>query len=407
MFPIRICKPLIRAVGATLALALLAGGIPAPTVPVLAQDAPTFDAAVFAIGLEPVAAGFEQPVYVTSPGDGTDRLFVVERRGRIRIVIDGAILPQAFLEIPALVESGGSEQGLLSMAFPPDFAESGAFYVYYTATSEEGVGDNTIARFHLSPDDPNRADPESREVLIAVPDQRTNHNGGSLQFGPDGLLYAGLGDGGGGGDPLENGQNPETLLGSILRIDPARDAGSEPYAIPDDNPFADGQGGAPEVWAWGLRNPWRFSFDRGTGDLYIADVGQGAREEIDWVPAGTPGGLNFGWNIMEGSACFRADACDETGLTLPVAEYSHEFGCSVTGGYVYRGEREPALEGVYLFADYCSGLVWGLGRDASGAWALSEPIDTGLSISSFGEDAAGEVYVVSLRGDIYRVTASP
>jgi glucose/arabinose dehydrogenase len=386
-------------------LALLAGGGLGVMVPVTAQESPPFDPAEFSFGLEPVASGFEQPVYVTSPDDGTDRLFVVERRGRIRIIAGGEILPQAFLEIPALVESGGSEQGLLSMAFPPDFAESGAFYVYYTATSEEGVGDNTIARFHVSAVDPNRADPDSREVLISVPDQRTNHNGGILQFGPDGFLYAGFGDGGGGGDPLENAQNPETLLGSILRIDPASDAGGESYAIPDDNPFADGQGGAPEVWAWGLRNPWRFSFDRETGDLYIADVGQGAWEEIDWAPAGTPGGLNFGWNLMEGSACFRADVCDETGLTLPVAEYSHEFGCSVTGGYVYRGEREPALEGVYLFGDYCSGLVWGLGRDAAGDWVLSDPIETGLSISSFGEDAAGEVYLVSLRGEIYRVTA--
>lgn len=368
-----------------------------------AQESPDFDPTAFTIGLAPVASGFAQPVYVNGPGDGTNRLFVVERTGRIRIIAGGEVLPEPFLDIVSIVQSGGSEQGLLSVAFPPDFAESGVFYVYYTAQGEEGVGDNTIARYGLSESDPNRADPDSAEVLLAVTDDRVNHNGGPLVFGPDGYLYAGLGDGGGGGDPEGNAQNPGTLLGSVLRID--ADAGAAPYAIPPDNPFADGGAGAPEVWAWGLRNPWRLSFDRQSGDLFVGDVGQNAIEEVNWVPAGTPGGTNFGWNVMEGTSCFRADDCDREGLTLPVAEFTHEFGCSVVGGYVYRGELEPALEGVYLFGDYCSGLVWGLGRDASGAWVLSDPVETGVRISSFGEDAQGEVYLVSLTGEVFRVTS--
>jgi glucose/arabinose dehydrogenase len=372
--------------------------------PVVAQDDSTLDFAEFTIDLEPVATGFDQPVYVTGPDDGTGRLFVVERPGTIRIIAGGEVLAEPFLDITPFVESGSSEQGLLSVAFPPDFADTGEFYVYFTARGDEGVGDNTIARFAVSGDDPNRSDPSSGEVLIAVHDERPNHNGGLLLFGPDGYLYAGLGDGGGGGDPAGNAQDPQALLGSMLRIDPTT-RGERPYAIPGDNPFASGEGGAPEVWAWGLRNPWRFSFDREKGDLYIADVGQNAIEEVNWLPSGTPGGVNFGWNIMEGNECFRAELCDATGLIPPVAQYSHDFGCTVVGGYVYRGEREPALDGVYLFADYCSGLVWGLGRDAAGDWVLSQPQETGLRISSFGEDAAGEVYVVSLGGDVFRVTA--
>ena len=374
-----------------------------PALPSAAQSDKPFDPATFAVGIELVASGFEQPVYVTAPDDGSGRLFVVERAGRIRIVAGGAVLPEPFLDVVSLVGSRGSEQGLLSVAFPPDFATSGEFYVYYTARSDEGVGDNTVARYRVSGDDPNGADPDSGEVILAVPDWRVNHNGGQLAFGPDGYLYIGLGDGGGGGDPEGNAQDPSTLFGSILRIDPATTDGA--YAIPPDNPFADRQGGAPEVWAWGLRNPWRFSFDRGTGDLYIGDVGQGTIEEVNWLPSGTPGGVNFGWNVTEGSGCFRGATCDASGLTLPIAEYSHDFGCSIIGGYVYRGALEPALEGVYVFADYCSGLLWGLGRDNAGNWVLSQPVETGLRISSFGEDAQGEVYVVSLNGDVFRLTA--
>lgn len=366
------------------------------------QETPAFDPAAFDIGLEEIAAGFDSPVYAIGPDDGSGRLFVVEQPGVIRIIAGGETLEQPFLDISGIVESGSSEQGLLSVAFPDDFADSGLFYVYYTARSEEGVGDNTIARYQVIADDPNVADPGSGEVLLRVADFRVNHNGGQLQFGPDGFLYAGFGDGGGGGDPDENAQNPSTLFGSLIRIDPSVDGLT--YAIPADNPFAEGGDGAPEVWAWGLRNPWRFSFDRETGDLYIGDVGQGAIEEVDWLAAGTPGGANFGWNILEGTQCFRSETCDKTGLTPPVAEYTHQFGCSVVGGYVYRGEQAPALEGVYLFADFCTGFIWGMARDGSGVWLVSDPIETGLSIPSFGEDAAGEIYVVARSGEIFRVT---
>lgn len=366
------------------------------------QELRPFDPASFTFGLELLAEGLDSPVYVTGPDDRTDRLFVVEQEGRVRIFRDGIVEDEPFLDITALVQSDGSEQGLLSIAFPPDFSDSGVFYVYYTSRGGEGVGDNTIARYRVSASDPDRADEASGEVLLAVPDSRRNHNGGLLAFGPDGFLYAGLGDGGGGGDPENNAQNAATLLGSLLRIDPSSEV--TPYAIPEDNPFVDG-GGAPEVWAIGLRNPWRFSFDRVTGDLYIGDVGQGDIEEVNWLPANSPGGANFGWNIMEGTRCFLEEPCDVAGLTLPVAEYPHEFGCSVVGGYVYRGELEPALEGVYLFAVFCSGLVWGMGRDASDNWAVSDPVETGLRISSFGEDAEGEVLLVAISGEIFRITS--
>jgi glucose/arabinose dehydrogenase len=368
-----------------------------------AQDA-AFDPSAFSVALEPVASGLDEPVYITGPDDGSGRLFVVERPGTIRIIRDGEVQEEPFLDITDLVESGYSEQGLLSVAFPDDFAETGEFCVYYTARpAGEGVGNNTVARFQVTADDPDLADPASGEILLSLPDGRVNHNGGQLQFGPDGYLYVSLGDGGGGGDPDGNGQNPATLFGSILRIDPGSEI--EPYGIPPDNPFADGGDGAPEVWAFGLRNPWRFSFDRETGDLFIGDVGQGAIEEVDWLPAGSEGGTNFGWNIMEGSTCYAADDCDTTGLTWPTAEYTHDYGCSVVGGFVYRSTQAPSLEGVYLFADYCTGLLWGMGRDADGNWVTSDPIETGLNISSFGEDADGEVYVAALSGDIFRVGA--
>ena len=374
--------------------------------PVLAQEATPspFAPEAFRVDLEPVADGFDQPVHVADPGDGSGRLFVVERPGRIRIVRDGEVDPEPFLDIVDIVESSGSEQGLLSVAFHPNYEENGTFFVGYTAREGEGAGNNTIARFRVSAENADRADPASGEVLISVPDPYPNHNGGLVLFGPDGYLYAGLGDGGSAGDPQNNGQNPETLLGSLLRIDVDGTGGGTPYAIPGDNPFADGEGGRPEVWAYGLRNPWRFSFDRETGDLWIADVGQNQLEEVNIQPAASAGGENYGWNLTEGTNCYAEDECGTEGLTLPVAQYSHDFGCSVTGGYVYRREDEPALEGVYLFADYCTGLLWGLGRDETGDWVTSEPIETGLNISSFGEDAAGELYLTDLGGGLFRVT---
>lgn len=368
-----------------------------------AQEATPFDPSTFTVGLEVVVEGLEQPVHVADAGDESGRLFVVEQPGRIRIVRDGEVDPEPYLDITDIVESGGSEQGLLSIAFHPDYAENGQFFVGYTAQEGEGVGNNTIARYAVSADDPDVADPASGEILIAVEDPYQNHNGGLVLFGPDGLLYAGLGDGGSGGDPEENAQNPQTLLGSILRIDVDATSDDLPYGIPEDNPFADGAEGWPEVWAYGLRNPWRFSFDRETGDLYVADVGQNVIEEVNMVPADDLGGENYGWNPTEGTQCFLEEDCDTEGFTLPVAEYTHDFGCSVTGGYVYRGETESDLQGVYLFADYCSGLLWGMARDATGEFVVSEPVETDLNISSFGEDTAGELYVTA-NDRLYRVT---
>ncbi len=390
-----------------IATALLALA-PALAVAQEATPAPTpFDPATFAIGFETVAEGFDRPVHVADPGDGSGRLFVVEQEGRIRIVRDGETEPEPFLDIVDRVESGGNEQGLLGIAFHPDFAENGLFFVGYTARGGDGAGNNTVARFRVA-DDPNRADRESGAILLSVPDPFRNHNGGLVAFGPDGYLYVGFGDGGASGDPEENAEDPSALLGKILRIDIDRPDAGQPYGIPADNPFADGVDGAPEVWAYGLRNPWRFSFDRETGDLWIADVGQNAREEVNVQSAESAGGENYGWDLMEGTACFEDAACEATAedldLVLPVAEYGRDLGISVTGGYVYRGEAVPELRGVYLFADFGTGLLWGLGRDAAGEWVASEPVETGINPSSFGEDAAGELYVTDLNGGLYRVT---
>jgi glucose/arabinose dehydrogenase len=334
-----------------------------------------------------VAAGFLRPVDIQNAGDGSGRLFIVEQAGRILIYNNGRVSPSPFLNIIDQVGSSGNEQGLLGLAFHPRYAENGLFFVNYTDRN----GNTVIARFHVS-DDPNVADPASETPLLRVNQPYPNHNGGVLAFGPDGYLYAGLGDGGSGGDPQGNGQKTDTLLGKVLRLDV--DSG-EPYAIPADNPFGN------EIWAYGLRNPWRLSFDRATNDLWIGDVGQGAWEEIDYLPAGSPGGANFGWNLMEGSHPYEGEA--QPGLLLPVAEYSHaEGGCSVTGGYVYRGAELPEWQGIYLFGDYCSGLVWGTIPFANG-WQTQVLFQTGLSISSFGVDETGELYIANLQGSILKL----
>ena len=301
------------------------------------------------VALQLVVSGLEFPLGLTAPA-ADPRLFVVEKGGRIRIVRDGALLPQPFLDISARV-SRGDEQGLLGLAFDPAFAGNGRFYVNYTDVD----GRTRVAAFRVS-SDADLADPASEEVLLTVEQPFSNHNGGGLAFGPDGFLYIGTGDGGSGGDPLGNGQDRSDLLGSLLRIDVSGPSG---YAIPPDNPFIGEAGARGELWDSGLRNPWRFSFDRATGDLYIADVGQGDREEIDVATRESGGGrgLNYGWNRMEGSICYGGGSCDRTGLTLPVTEYGHDQGCSVTGGYVYRGSAVPALAGLYFYADYCQGWV--------------------------------------------------
>ncbi len=375
--------------------------------PAMAQDGTDerqWDPRAFDIAFAPFAEGFERPVFLADPDDGSGRLFVVEQAGLIRIVVDGEVLEQPFLDLTGEIETSGSEQGLLSMAFDPDYAENGRFFVGYTGLNST----NVIARFEVSADDPNQADPDSERILISVEDPYRNHNGGLVMFGADGYLYAGLGDGGSGGDPEGNGQNVRVLLGKILRLDVSGDFDSDEraYRIPDDNPFVDQEGAAPEIWAYGFRNPWRFSFDRETGDLYIGDVGQGAREEISFQAAGSPGGENYGWNILEGSQCFRdSSGCDSDGTVLPIAEYGRDLGNVVTGGYVYRGESDSELIGVYIFADFGSGNVWGLGRDSGGSWQLTEPVSTDLAISSFAEDASGELYLTAFDGTIYRVVA--
>jgi glucose/arabinose dehydrogenase len=346
--------------------------------------------------------GFRQPVYLTHAGDGSGRMFVVERGGTIRIVQDGETLATPFLDVRGLITTSGPEQGLLGLAFHPNFANNGQFFIYYTATDKA----NTVARYTMSAD-PNVADPNSGSILFAIPDTRDNHNGGMLAFGPDGYLYTGTGDGGAAGDPDRNGQKTDAMLAKILRLDVNGADPGLPYAIPPGNPFADRGGAGGQVWAYGLRNPWRFSFDRLTHEIYIADVGQGDYEEIDLQPATSTGGENYGWNITEGSHCYPANAsCSTDGFILPIAEYSHADGdCSVTGGYVYRGAQSPALQGAYLFGDFCSGRFWMLRRDNSGQWTSGLLADTDHQISSFGEDESGEVYLLSLAGGIYKVTS--
>jgi glucose/arabinose dehydrogenase len=355
-------------------------------------------AAAQGVTLTAVAAGFSQPVAVVEPPDGSGRLFVVERTGAIRIVVGGQILPTTFLDVSTRIVAAGPEQGLLGLAFHTDYLSNGTFFVYYTAV---GDGANTLVRYHVS-SDANRADSSSATVVFAIPDRFPNHNGGNLIFGPDGYLHVGTGDGGSGGDPDNHGQSLDTLLGKILRLDV--DSGT-PYTVPPTNPFVGRPGARAEIWAYGLRNPWRFSFDRATGDLFVADVGQNAFEEIDVQPAPSTGGQNYGWNIMEGLHCYEAASCDQSGPTLPVAEYSHDQGdCSVTGGYVYRGSSAPSLTGAYLYADFCSGRVWTLRHLPGGAWSSSLLFDTALQPSSFGEDHNGDVYVVDLQGSVFRLT---
>lgn len=346
---------------------------------------------------QPVVAGLQKPLDLAAAGDGTGRLFIVEQAGRVRVVQDGQLLSVPYLDITDRVGSRANEQGLLGLAFHPRYAENGFFYVNYTDLN----GDTVIARFQVSSSDPNRADPGSEYRLLSVPQPYPNHNGGAVAFGPDGYLYLGLGDGGSAGDPQGNGQSLNTLLGKILRLDVDR---GEPYAIPADNPFANG-GGRPEIWAYGLRNPWRLSFDRLTGDLYIGDVGQNQIEEIDFLPAGAPGEANFGWAFYEGTSPYEGTPPADVQLIPPVAEYRHDMGCSVTGGVVYRGSRLPAWQGIYLFGDYCSGLVWGLVQDAQGAWQSQMLFGPVGRITSFGQDENGEVYLVDQAGVVYVLAA--
>lgn len=371
---------------------------PTPTASEISSEsvAELPDPGGFAWGL--FASGFRRPVDLADFGDGSGRLLVVEQGGVITIVQNGSTLPDPFLDISSRVTREGNEQGLLGIALHPDFQNNRFFYLNYTGLN----GDTVIARYEATADNPNRADPNSEKVLFTVEQPYANHNGGVLAFGPDGYLYIGLGDGGSAGDPQGNGQSLDTLLGKILRIDVDN---GDPYAIPADNPYVNG-GGRPEIWAYGLRNPWRFSFDLATGDLYIGDVGQGEWEEIDFLPAGSPGGANFGWNYREGAHDYQG--ASSAGLTLqePVAEYSHSQGCSVTGGFVYRGGELAEFQGVYLYTDYCSGKMWSLLR-AGDTWQTRELFQTGMTITSYGQDRSGALYVLDqTSGSVYRLERS-
>ena len=352
-----------------------------------------------AIALEAVAAGLEAPVHITHAGDGSGRLFIVEQRGRIRIWRNGALAPQPFLNITNRVLYGG-ERGLLAVAFPPAFAAKQYFYVYYTATNGGGT---VVARYHVSGGNPDLAEAGSEERLLMVPQPFSNHNGGQLAFSPvDGCLYVALGDGGSGNDPLNASQNKTNLLGKILRLEVEPAAGAA-YAVPASNPFVGNPAYRPEIWALGLRNPWRFSFDRLTGDLYIADVGQGEWEELNVQPAASAGGENYGWRIMEGLHCTGLDPCVTNGLTMPVWEYDHTLGCSVTGGEVYRGKVWSPMHGTYLYADYCSGRIWGL-KQAGGNWTNRELLDAPFNITAFGSDEHGGMFLTDYNsGRVLRV----
>ena len=341
-----------------------------------------------------VLSGYTRPLALSNAGD--DRVFVVEQQGLIWAVDWGQDNPQVFLDISERVNDRANEQGLLDLAFHPAFSENRRFFVNYSGDNGE-----TIIAEYRADTNLNRGIRESERVLLRIDQPYANHNGGELAFGPDGYLYIGTGDGGSGGDPLGNGQRLDTLLGKILRIDV--DTG-EPYGIPRDNPFADG-GGQPEIWLYGLRNPWRIAFDRTTGNLFIGDVGQNQWEEINFLPADSTGAINYGWNLREGAHDYTGG--DTEALVDPVAEYDHGLGCSVTGGVVVHDPRLPTWQGVYLYGDYCSGRVWGLIQDEHGAWLSAPLFEVEGTFSSFGEDHRGRVYLVDHNGDILRLEPAP
>jgi glucose/arabinose dehydrogenase len=386
--------------------------------PTLAAPAVTWPA----ISLVQIITGLSQPVQITHAGDGSGRLFIIEKSGRIKI-FNNYVYQGVFLDISAKV-STSSEQGLLSVAFPPGYDTSGRFYVNYTNLA----GDTVIARYQVSAD-VNRADAASEEILLTIDQPYANHNGGQMAFGPDGYLYIGMGDGGSGGDPENRAQNPADLLGKLLRIDvePAgtttppptgsilvfmpvlyKAGPSEPYRIPPNNPFIHTPGYRSEIWAIGLRNPWRFSFDRSTGDLYIADVGQNDWEEVNFQSNTSPGGENYGWRILEGNHCYNpSSGCvPPSSYVAPVLEYAHGAndvnGCSISGGYVYRGNDHPSMQGIYFYGDFCSGKIWGATLVSS--WSSNQLTTAPFMISTFGEDEAGELYVAGYNnGTIYKI----
>jgi glucose/arabinose dehydrogenase len=375
-------------------------GRPSGSIPVAGSR---FDPRRVAVTLEPFASGLSNPLAIVAAGDGSGRLFVAEQGGRIRVIHDGSLEPTPFLDISAEIASGG-ERGLLGLAFHPRFPADPRVFVDYTDTN----GDTHVSSFVVAPSG-DRLDPGSESPILFVKQPFANHNGGALLFDPQGMLLVSLGDGGSGGDPQGNGQSLSTLLGKILRIDVEHSTAGQPYGIPADNPFASGAAGArPEIWLTGLRNPWRMSFDRATGDLWIGDVGQSAWEEVDVQRAGAPAGTNFGWNRMEGTHCFEpSTGCADASLRAPVTDYGHDLGCTVIGGGVYRGTAQPALVGGYVFGDYCSGRVWAIDPAGDAYRSPVEVAKTTRNLSAFGEDEAGDLFVADITGGaILRVTAT-
>lgn len=390
-------RPAARAGAALLALALLpalaAGcGSDGPAGP--GDDGPEGPPE---LALEAVVSGLASPTYVTAP-PGDDRLFVLEQPGRIRIVRDGELLAEPFLDIAGAVRDGG-ERGLLGLAFAPNFEESGRFYVDYTT---EPDGATRVVRYRVSAADPDRADPGSADTILRVDQPAGNHNGGMLAFGPDGMLYVALGDGGGADDRFENGQDSTTVLGTLVRLD----VSGGPPSVPPDNPFV-GRPGDDRIWAYGLRNPWRFAFDPPSGTLLTADVGQRDREEVNAVDADAAG-LNYGWSITEGTACFDPpQGCDRSGLTGPVLDYGHDEGCSITGGFVYRGEAIPRARGRYFYSDFCSGFLRSFRLEAGEAVdRIAHDVESPGRVTSFGTGGFGELYLVTAEGRLLRLVAA-
>jgi glucose/arabinose dehydrogenase len=394
----------VGAAGRILSAAFLLAAIAAPSM--LAAS----NGGLPAVQLTQLPGSLDSPLDVVNAGDGSGRLFVVEQTGHIRVFKNGAFLGTDFLDIHTVVNYDGGERGLLGAAFHPDYANNGYFFVYYTDLSSP-VYNLTIARYHVSAN-PDVADPASALIILKIPHPvNTNHNGGNLMFGPvDHYLYMGTGDGGSGGDPPNNAQNLDVLLGKLIRIDvdgtgavPCGQATPMPYAIPASNPFV-GSGHCEEIWAYGVRNPWRFSFDRSTFDLLIGEVGQELYEEVDFTPASSTGGENYGWRLMEGLHCYNPPSnCDDGSLTLPVLEETHSDGwCAIVGGYRYRGAAIPGLDSVYIFGDLCLGEIWAA-NESGGTWSAQRLLDPSLTISSFGQDEAGELYVCDLGGAVYRI----
>jgi glucose/arabinose dehydrogenase len=380
-----------------------AGG---PTTPAAAAAAATLadiEPQALASGqltVTPVVSGFSSPLAVTNAGDGTGRLFVAQRNGIVRIV-QGKTITGTFLDARSLVSQSGGERGFLGLAFHPDFETNRRLFIYYTQASDGAI---IVSRLTANGAGTSVSVNTAQKLLQIPHSQYSNHNGGALAFGPDGYLYIGTGDGGGSGDPLGSGQSKTTLLGKILRIDVdgSGDCIEGRCSIPSSNPFV-GEAGDDEIWAYGLRNPWRISFDRSTGNLFIADVGQSRREEVNRQVSSSAGGLNYGWKVMEGSLCYSpSSGCNTSGKVLPVAEYNHSLGCSITGGHVYRGQSQRDLQGLYVYGDYCSGRIWTMNENGSGETVRR---DTSLNISSFGESESGELYVTHLGGTLYRVIA--